>query len=66
FQPEKKMHETRQIVVGIVALHQNNLAQYQAFLARPFGSFTALPLLRHIGLKGAYIPSPICFVLKAL
>jgi len=60
------MHETRQIAEDIVVLHQSNLTPCQAFLARPSGRFTALPLLRYIGSKGAYIPLPICLVLKAL
>ena len=36
------MSEASQIVAGVVILQQNDLAQHQAFLARPFGRFTAI------------------------
>ncbi|TDF36482.1 hypothetical protein EYS14_17305 [Alteromonadaceae bacterium M269] len=60
------MIETRQIGEGIAALHQDNLTQYQSFLAQPFGSFTMLLLLRCTDLKGDHIPASVRLVLKAL
>tara|TARA_B100001996_G_C18525977_1_gene541094 strand:- start:50 stop:232 length:183 start_codon:yes stop_codon:yes gene_type:complete len=60
------MSEASQIVAGVVILQQNDLAQHQAFLARPFGRITAIQLSFSIGLKGICIPASTCLVVQLL
>ena len=60
------MSEASQIVAGLVILQQNDLAQHQAFLARPFGRFTAIQFWFSIGLKGICIPASTCLVVQLL
>ncbi|WP_284186081.1 hypothetical protein [Vibrio algivorus] len=43
----------------IVILSLLNLTRHKACLNLPFGSFIQTFMPRQIGLKGAYIPSPI-------
>lgn len=60
------MSEASQIVAGVVILQQNDLAQHQAFLARPIGRLTAIQLWFSIGLKGICISASTCLVVQLL
>lgn len=60
------MSGASQMVAGVVILQQNHLAQHQAFLARPFGRFTAPPFPLSICFKGIHIIESTCHVVILL